>query len=363
MNKLKLGLPKGSLQDATVALFEKAGFKVLVSSRSYFPHIDDVEISPVLLRAQEMSRYVEDGKPLPPEQAASLVHGVLQALTVAHAARIVHRDLKPDNLFLVRDARGSWIVKVLDFGIAKVMDAAGGMGQKTKTGVLLGTPGYMSPEQIKNAKGVDPRSDLWSAGVLFYELLAGKQPFQADNEFARMTAVLTQPVRPIASVVPHLAAWGPFFDRALAKDLTLRFQSAEEMAQAIVAVSRGGAMSTAFTAAPMSMAQPAPASALPVASLAAPAGAPVARLGGTLASEPWSTAAPPVASTSPSSPLVPLPTHMSASRLSGYAGPPPPVVHVVNAPPLRKGAPYWVVALIGVVGVALGFAAGYLVGH
>jgi serine/threonine-protein kinase len=323
-----------------------------------------------LLEGIPVVRYVEEGKPMPPEQAAPIVHGVLQALTVAHTARIVHRDLKPDNLFLVRDARGSWTVKVLDFGIAKVMDAAGGMGQKTKTGVLLGTPGYMSPEQIKNAKGVDPRSDLWSAGVLFYELLTARQPFHADNEFARMTAVLTQPMRPIGSLVPHLASWQPFFDRALAKDCAARFQTAEEMAQALLATARGS--SAQGHAGPMSMPQPmslatsAPAAvqahappASTVVQAMPSAGAPVAgagRPGGTLASEPWSSAQPSVGGTSPSAPLVPLP-----NRPPGYSAHPPPQVQVVDAPPLRKGAPYWVVAVVGVVGLVVGFLLGHFV--
>jgi serine/threonine-protein kinase len=321
-----------------------------------------------LLEGIPVVRYVEEGRPLPPEQAAPIVHGVLQALAVAHTARIVHRDLKPDNLFLVRDARGGWVVKVLDFGIAKVMDAAGGMGQKTKTGVLLGTPGYMSPEQIKNAKGVDPRSDLWSAGVLFYELLTARQPFNADNEFARLTAVLTQPVRPIASVLPHLAPWGPFFDKALAKDLDQRFQTADEMANALLSVARGAGMPQpgAAPAAPMSLAtpQPGPASlagpppsALPVSQgYAAPPAAGQERVGATLASpnEPWSAAAPAVGGTSPSAPLVQLP--------GGYGHAPPPV-QVVDAPPLHKGAPYWLVGAVGAACLALGFVAGYFVGR
>ncbi|MEP7121162.1 MAG: serine/threonine-protein kinase, partial [Byssovorax sp.] len=124
-----------------------------------------------LLVGTSLASYMESGSAIPPSHAVPIIYGVLQALTVAHNQRLVHRDLKPDNLFLVRDARGTMIPKVLDFGIAKVMDVAGGMGQKTRTGVLLGTPGYMSPEQIKNSKGVDPRTDLWSVGIILYEML------------------------------------------------------------------------------------------------------------------------------------------------------------------------------------------------
>src|SRR5262249_24312606 len=93
-----------------------------------------------LLQGIPVSSYVDQGQALPIAQAVHIAHGVLQALGAAHGRGIVHRDIKPDNLFLVHDASGSFHVKVLDFGIAKVMVAAGGMGQKTRTGVLLGTP-------------------------------------------------------------------------------------------------------------------------------------------------------------------------------------------------------------------------------
>jgi serine/threonine-protein kinase len=195
-----------------------------------------------LLSGIPVSTYVDQGQVLPPAQAVHIVHGILSALSATHQRNIIHRDIKPDNLFLVRDANGSFNVKVLDFGIAKVMDAAGGMGQKTRTGVLLGTPGYMSPEQIKNSKGVDGRSDLWSVGIIFYELLTGTSPFPADNEFARLTSVLTEEVKPIDRIAPHLAAWTPFFQRALAKEPAQRFQTADEMAAAMLAAARGNSM-------------------------------------------------------------------------------------------------------------------------
>src|SRR5262245_50369865 len=193
-----------------------------------------------LLSGIPLATYLDQGNPIPPPQAAPIIHGVLQALVMAHGQRIVHRDLKPDNLFLVRDPSGSYVVKVLDFGIAKVMDAAGGMGSKTRTGVLLGTPGYMSPEQIKNSKGVDPRSDLWSVAVILYEMLTAQQPFQAENEFVRLTAVLTEEPIPIERVQPQLTPWSPFFKRALSKDAAGRFQSADEMSRALTTIARGG---------------------------------------------------------------------------------------------------------------------------
>src|SRR5262249_32270422 len=99
-------------------------------------------------------------------------------------------------------------------------------------------------------KGVDPRSDLWSVAVMFYEMLTCRQPFFAENEFARLTAVLTEPMLPIEQVAPHLSAWTPFFHRGLATSVAERLQTAEEMANAV------SAMAHSASAAPVSMGIP-----------------------------------------------------------------------------------------------------------
>lgn len=203
-----------------------------------------------LLQGVPLAAFISKHEPMPTAQAAPIIHEVLQALAHAHSRRIVHRDLKPDNVFLVRDARGAYSARILDFGIAKVMDAAGGMGGKTRTGALLGTPGYMSPEQIKNSKSVDPRSDLWSLGAMFYEMITGAEPFPADNDFARLTSTITNEARPIEQVAPQLAAWGQFFRRSLAKDPAARFQSAEEMDRSLMLLAGGGPEVPAWSTAP-----------------------------------------------------------------------------------------------------------------
>jgi serine/threonine-protein kinase len=100
----------------------------------------------------------------------------------------------------------------------------------------------MSPEQLKNAKMVDPRSDLWSVGVMFYEMLTGREAFDADTEFGRLTAVLTQEPAPIDRDNPQLAPWRDFFARALSRDLNGRFQSADEMATMLLTLARGGSI-------------------------------------------------------------------------------------------------------------------------
>jgi serine/threonine-protein kinase len=187
-----------------------------------------------LLEGIPLSAYTVDGGHIALDRAIPIIQGVLAGLEAAHAAGVVHRDLKPANVVLAR-AGGVFDVKVLDFGIAKVMDAAGRMGTKTKTGALLGTPAYMSPEQVRNAKDVDARSDLWSVGVMLYEMLVGRPAFPAPTEYARLAAVLSDTPTPIQSIAPELAAIAPFLERAMEKDRTRRFQSAREMAVALAA--------------------------------------------------------------------------------------------------------------------------------
>jgi serine/threonine-protein kinase len=181
-----------------------------------------------LLDGQPLASVMKTHSRLPVNQASEILQAVLAGLSAAHAHGIVHRDLKPDNVFV-----GGGGTKLLDFGIAKVMDAAGGMGNPTKTGMLLGTPAYMAPEQIRNAKDVDARADLWSAGVMFYEMITGRQAFPAPTEFARLAAVLGTQPDPIVSIDPSLAPWAAFVERALAKDRNQRFHSAQEMSHAL----------------------------------------------------------------------------------------------------------------------------------
>jgi serine/threonine-protein kinase len=185
-----------------------------------------------LLEGIPLSAYTRDGGRVALAQAVPILQGMLAGIEAAHANGVVHRDLKPGNVFLARTG-GVFTVKLLDFGIAKVMDAAGGMGTKTQTGALLGTPAYMSPEQVKSAKDVDARSDLWSIGVMFYEMLSGRVAFAAPTEYARLAAVISNQPTPIESVDPELAVVAPFLARALEKDRERRFQTAREMADAL----------------------------------------------------------------------------------------------------------------------------------
>jgi serine/threonine protein kinase len=186
-----------------------------------------------LLEGVPLGAYTANGGRVPVAQAVPILQGILAGLASAHARGIVHRDLKPDNVFLTRAPEGTFAVKVLDFGIAKVMDAAGGMGSRTRTGMLLGTPAYMSPEQIQSARDVDQRADLWSAGVMFYEMLTGREVFPAPTDYARLAAVLGTEPEPLALLDASLAPLAPFVARALKKNREERFPSALEMAHAL----------------------------------------------------------------------------------------------------------------------------------
>jgi serine/threonine-protein kinase len=167
--------------------------------------------------------------------AASAVEYVIQAcegLAEAHSHAIVHRDIKPDNLFLVE--RGGWkAIKILDFGISKVAFSDGG---NVATGIILGSPCYMSPEQLRSTATVDHRTDLWSLGATLYELLVGRAAFDASQTLPELvTAILEKPAPRVrdarAEVPPQLDA---VIDRCLAKDREARFKSAGELAAALL---------------------------------------------------------------------------------------------------------------------------------
>lgn len=172
--------------------------------------------------------------PLPLVDVVDYILQGLEGIAHAHAAGIVHRDLKPSNLFLALLPDGSNAVKLLDFGISKSI-ARSGAEVATLTGQnIMGSPAYMSPEQIRNAKMVDPRSDLWSLGVVMYELLTGKLPFRGDGVGELLAAVLEQepiPLRARRADVPEGVEAA--VHKALRRIRDARFASAAEMARAL----------------------------------------------------------------------------------------------------------------------------------
>lgn len=158
-----------------------------------------------------------------------------EALVEAHACGIIHRDLKPQNLFVTRRMNGSPLVKLLDFGISKAMGPAGiGQLSLTSSTVVLGSPLYMSPETMRSARNADVRSDVWALGVILYQLLCGRVPFDAETVTELCLKVVNDPVPPIRGLheeVPNeLAA---LVARCLEKDPAKRFQSVAELAASL----------------------------------------------------------------------------------------------------------------------------------
>jgi eukaryotic-like serine/threonine-protein kinase len=197
-----------------------------------------------LLEGRALIEYTEHQQRLPVNFAVTVCAGVLHALDYAHSRGIIHRDLKPENVFLVPGPGGHWQTKLLDFGIARAIDAAGGGRRRTATGVLLGTPGYMSPEQVKAARNVDHRTDLWAVGVMFYEMVAGASAFPSDgddpnNIWGLISAVLTKEPVPLSLFDRHLQPFEEFIKRALCKDLDHRYATAQQMSEDLLRIARG----------------------------------------------------------------------------------------------------------------------------
>jgi len=201
-----------------------------------------------VLDGEDASRVFKRIKPVRPDLALRIVGQACLGLEAAHAQRIVHRDIKPANLFLTRSPPGERTVKILDFGIAKlapdasVAGEAGEMTGLTRTGSMLGSPLYMSPEQARGHKNIDGRADIWSLGVVLYAALTGRTPHQDNDALGDLIiAICTEPAPPVTDLAP----WVPpevaaIVHRALSLDPAGRFQSAGELRAAIAALLPGG---------------------------------------------------------------------------------------------------------------------------
>ena len=179
------------------------------------------------LSGETLADLIQRKKRLPPEQAASIALSIAAALRVAHAKGIVHRDLKPANVFLHRDADGDGAtVKVLDFGASKHLREA----SATAVGSILGSPAYMSPEQASSDPNIDARADLWSLGVVIFEMVAGRRPFLAETTYAVIGQVIAGPIPSVGECVdgvrPELVE---IIARCLTRDVDARVQSAEAL--------------------------------------------------------------------------------------------------------------------------------------
>ncbi|MBK8937885.1 MAG: protein kinase [Polyangiaceae bacterium] len=187
-----------------------------------------------LLEGESLSERLHREGALPPMDAAAVISQVAKALSEAHRVGVIHRDIKPGNIFLTRAGRDLF-AKVLDFGIAKDVEMV--TSSSTKTGLMLGTPQYMSPEQLMSAKGVDRHADLWALSVTAYESLVGSPPFVGETVPHLIVSIhgskfMSPSSLRRAPVVADSAALDAFFARAFASDKDRRFASALELADA-----------------------------------------------------------------------------------------------------------------------------------
>ncbi len=192
--------------------------------------------------------------PLP--RATAIITDVCAALQYAHQAGVIHRDVKPDNVVILKNG----VTKLTDFGLARI----GEIGTHTQTGTVMGTFAYMSPEQARGER-LDARSDLFSLGVTFYEMVAGERPFRGDGSAAVLQAILLEELPPLQNVPENVQA---ALARCLAKDPAARFQSAEEFRIAL-AGQHGPAEELGTSIGRPVISPPTPAPAAPVAAAAA----------------------------------------------------------------------------------------------
>jgi serine/threonine-protein kinase len=181
----------------------------------------------------DLGQYLQQRGRLSIQDAVDYVLQACEAIAYAHRLGVVHRDLKPANLFLTYRADGLPLIKVLDFGISKVTQAGGGVAL-TATSFAFGTPLYMSPEQVRSAKYVDPRTDIWAMGVILHELIAGRPPFEGETLTALCAAISADAPRPLRRDQPGAPeALEAAILRCLQKDPAGRHASILDFAEAI----------------------------------------------------------------------------------------------------------------------------------
>jgi serine/threonine-protein kinase len=189
------------------------------------------------LHGCDLSALLEARGRVPYAEAVSLLLQACEAIGEAHALGIVHRDLKPSNLFVTTRADGSPLVKVLDFGISKMQSPisfAGADPTLTASGSVLGSPAYMSPEQIRSVKGTDARSDIWAMGVILYELITGRGPFIGETLGDTLVKIASEPAAPLRSIAPEVPeGLANVVAGCLVRDTAARTASIPDLARAL----------------------------------------------------------------------------------------------------------------------------------
>ncbi len=235
---IKLILPEVLKNPEIVARFRDEARVAARIGHAGICDILDFELTPLgpvivmeLLRGENLGQRISRERRLPVHLAVGILCQALVALEAAHRAGIIHRDLKPENLFLHQPGAAPMVVKLMDFGISKFTDRASAL---TASGVIMGTPEYMAPEQIHGAVNADARTDIWAIGAVLYKALTGEDAFTGHSMPAILLAITTAAPSPIAAyaddVPPELAA---VILRCLEKAPAARYQSARELAQAL----------------------------------------------------------------------------------------------------------------------------------
>jgi serine/threonine-protein kinase len=246
---LKFLLPDALRNAEALARFEREARAAVKIKSEHVARVTDVgkldNGSPYMvmefLEGGDLSQLLQKQGPLPVEQAVDFVMQASEAIAEAHSLGIVHRDLKPSNLFCIRRRDGGLSVKVLDFGISKLTEGGvAGSGSRdmsmTKTTAIVGSPVYMSPEQMQSSKGVDVRTDIWALGVILFELVTGQVPFDGDTVTELAIHVATKPTPSLALLRAGLpAGLEPVISRCLEKSRDRRYQNVSELAAALVA--------------------------------------------------------------------------------------------------------------------------------
>jgi hypothetical protein len=241
---IKFLRPEGLADAESVARFSREARAAVRIKSEHVTRVTDVGTLPngapymvmEYLEGVDLAAWLRQRGPLPVEQAVEFVLQACVAVADAHAQGIVHRDLKPANLYCVRRSDGQLTIKVLDFGISKGGDAHGGPGMSaTKTGSVMGSPLYMSPEQMRSTKDVDAHTDIWALGIILFELLTGQPPFNGETlpdvaiKVATERAPSLRSFRPDAPPGLEAAIY-----RCLEKDRRARFRDVAEFAVALV---------------------------------------------------------------------------------------------------------------------------------
>ncbi len=241
---LKLLHPEAASSPAAVERFVKEGRAASKIEGQHVVRIYDVGTDdgtpkgrPYLcmeyLRGKDLGQVYDTKGPLPAYEVCSALLDASIALAQAHSVGIVHRDLKPSNLFYAEQPAGKPVLKVLDFGIAKMDDGLGSV-HATSTGMIMGTPSYMAPEQMRSSKMVDARADIWALGVIAYELLTGRLPYQGDSLGDILFAVVEKPPPWPHQLRPELGSeLSGVVMKCLQRDPDRRFATVTELSDAL----------------------------------------------------------------------------------------------------------------------------------